>query len=145
MQKQLFELCCIKRYSDSLRHLVRVIFIHYLGISCKISRMSRIDQFILNFIRNFKFLSFSYENIVLNSHRKQSCIRIFSLLYTDGYLSQFYTTPYSAIVGHNRRTHHGVTPSSCARRCLQERAFVCRSFDYQVSYNPAIIQLAQSL
>ncbi|KAK3087707.1 hypothetical protein FSP39_009442 [Pinctada imbricata] len=49
----------------------------------------------------------------------------------DEYLSKFYATPYTAVLGHNERTYHKVTPSSCARRCLHERTFVCRSFDYQ--------------
>ncbi|KAL5012042.1 hypothetical protein ScPMuIL_010593 [Solemya velum] len=50
----------------------------------------------------------------------------------DQYLIYFYPTPYAAVLGNNRRIHRLITPSSCARKCLEEREFVCRSFDYQI-------------
>ncbi|XP_076090760.1 uncharacterized protein LOC143062837 isoform X1 [Mytilus galloprovincialis] len=50
----------------------------------------------------------------------------------DEYLEKFYPAPYSAIVGHNEKTISRITPSKCARMCLMEREFICRSFDYQI-------------
>lgn len=55
-----------------------------------------------------------------------------SIYFPDEYLEKFYPAPYSAIVGHNEKTISRITPSKCARMCLMEREFICRSFDYQV-------------
>ena len=44
----------------------------------------------------------------------------------------FYVTPYSLVLGNNHKTYTRVTPNRCARMCLEEETFVCRSFDYQV-------------
>ncbi|XP_060071928.1 uncharacterized protein LOC132551801 [Ylistrum balloti] len=50
----------------------------------------------------------------------------------EEYLEMFYPTPYSAVLGNNEKTFKRVTPNNCARKCLQESDFVCRSFDYQI-------------
>ncbi|XP_048776860.2 uncharacterized protein LOC125681022 [Ostrea edulis] len=52
--------------------------------------------------------------------------------FKDSYLRRFYPSPYSAVLGHNDKIVVGVTPSACARKCLEETDFICRSFDYQV-------------
>ena len=49
-------------------------------------------------------------------------------------LEYFYPTPYASVLGNNERTYRKVKPDTCARKCLEERDFVCRSFDYQVSH-----------
>ncbi|XP_046338913.2 uncharacterized protein LOC124120195 [Haliotis rufescens] len=48
------------------------------------------------------------------------------------YLDYFYPTPYAVVLGNNERTFERVTPNRCARSCLEETKFVCRSFDYQI-------------
>nr|KAG5712035.1 hypothetical protein BaRGS_020761 [Batillaria attramentaria] len=48
------------------------------------------------------------------------------------YLDYFYPTPYKIVLGRNDKTSHHVSPDRCARNCLEEKDFVCRSFDYQV-------------
>ncbi|XP_076436148.1 uncharacterized protein LOC143275756 [Babylonia areolata] len=48
------------------------------------------------------------------------------------YLNFFYPTPYTIILGRNDKTVQRVSPDSCAKYCLQEKDFVCRSFDYQI-------------
>lgn len=48
-------------------------------------------------------------------------------------MSYFYTTPYSVVLGNNLKKYTRVTPNRCARMCLEEDSFVCKSFDYQVS------------
>ncbi|XP_062579644.1 CUB and sushi domain-containing protein 2-like isoform X2 [Saccostrea cucullata] len=59
--------------------------------------------------------------------------------YKDNYLRRFYPTPYSAVLGHNEKTVTGVTPSACARKCLEENNFICRSFDYQVKEGTCLL------
>ena len=49
------------------------------------------------------------------------------------YLDYFYPTPYTIVLGHNDKTFQRVSPNQCAKNCLEERDFVCRSFDYQVN------------
>ena len=49
------------------------------------------------------------------------------------YLDYFYPTPYTIVLGHNDKTFQRVSPNQCAQNCLEERDFVCRSFDYQVN------------
>lgn len=56
----------------------------------------------------------------------------FLCYFTDEYLDYFYATPYAAVQGNNEKIFRKVTPNNCARKCLTEREFVCRSFDYQV-------------
>ncbi|KAL8602118.1 hypothetical protein ACOMHN_007387 [Nucella lapillus] len=48
------------------------------------------------------------------------------------YLNFFYPTPYTIILGRNDKTVERLSPDACAKRCLLERDFVCRSFDYQI-------------
>ena len=48
-------------------------------------------------------------------------------------LAYFYPTPFASVLGNNDKTFKKVTPDTCARKCLEEREFVCRSFDYQVN------------
>ena len=48
-------------------------------------------------------------------------------------LAFFYPTPFASVLGNNDKTYKKVTPDTCARKCLEERDFVCRSFDYQVN------------
>ncbi|XP_064650095.1 uncharacterized protein LOC135501749 [Lineus longissimus] len=50
----------------------------------------------------------------------------------DENLSYFYTTPYAIVPGANLRTFHGISPERCARYCIEEEIFVCRSFDYRI-------------
>ncbi|XP_071952274.1 uncharacterized protein [Antedon mediterranea] len=45
-------------------------------------------------------------------------------------LPKFTRYPDSAISGHNNRHLYNVFPEECARRCIEETSFVCRSFDY---------------
>nr|XP_011417151.2 uncharacterized protein LOC105320781 [Crassostrea gigas] len=59
--------------------------------------------------------------------------------FIDRYLRSFYPTPYSAVLGHNDKTIVAVTPSACARKCLEETEFICRSFDYQVSEGTCLL------
>ncbi|XP_061188278.1 uncharacterized protein LOC133196384 [Saccostrea echinata] len=59
--------------------------------------------------------------------------------FKDDYLRRFYPTPYSAILGHNEKTVSGITPSACARKCLEENIFICRSFDYQVQEGTCLL------
>ena len=47
-------------------------------------------------------------------------------------MSYFYATPYAVVLGNNLKTYTRVTPNRCARMCLEEDTFVCKSFDYQV-------------
>ncbi|KAL3871672.1 hypothetical protein ACJMK2_039656, partial [Sinanodonta woodiana] len=49
------------------------------------------------------------------------------------YLRYFYATPHASILGKNEKTFKRITPDSCARKCLEERDFICRSFDYQIT------------
>ncbi|CAG5132136.1 unnamed protein product, partial [Candidula unifasciata] len=46
-------------------------------------------------------------------------------------LERFQATPYSIVLGENDKTLERVTAERCAQACLEETAFVCRSFDYQ--------------
>lgn len=50
----------------------------------------------------------------------------------ERFLNYFYATPYAVIQGNNIKTFTKVTPNRCARLCMEEDAFVCRSFDYRV-------------
>nr|XP_022328504.1 uncharacterized protein LOC111127573 [Crassostrea virginica] len=59
--------------------------------------------------------------------------------FIDRFLRRFYPTPYSAVQGHNDRTITAVTPSACARKCLEETNFICRSFDYQVNEGTCLL------
>ncbi|MGB0696958.1 MAG: PAN/Apple domain-containing protein [Rhodospirillaceae bacterium] len=45
-------------------------------------------------------------------------------------LEQFGYVRHAAIAGHNRRHLPDATPRQCARACLTETSFVCKSFDY---------------
>ena len=62
--------------------------------------------------------------------------RLFVLLLcsTGDSMSYFYATPHTTIPGHDLKTFSKVTPNRCARHCMEENAFVCRSFDYHVSH-----------
>jgi len=51
---------------------------------------------------------------------------------SEEYLDKFYAVPYTVVLGNNHKTYTRVTPNRCALMCLQEEAFVCRSFDYKV-------------
>ncbi|KAK3750842.1 hypothetical protein RRG08_033658 [Elysia crispata] len=56
-----------------------------------------------------------------------------ALLYSSGpHLERFYATPYSIVLQENHKKLEKVEPDRCAQACLEETAFVCRSFDYQV-------------
>ncbi|XP_059170775.1 uncharacterized protein LOC131952238, partial [Physella acuta] len=46
-------------------------------------------------------------------------------------LERFFATPYSIVPGENDKTIESVAPERCAQACLEETAFVCRSFDYE--------------
>ncbi|XP_060567434.1 uncharacterized protein LOC132726178 [Ruditapes philippinarum] len=58
------------------------------------------------------------------------------------YLEYFYPTPYASLLGNNDRTIWRVTPETCARKCLEERDFVCRSFDYQIQKGTCLLSHA---
>ena len=53
-------------------------------------------------------------------------------LFPGDAMSYFYATPYAVVLGNNLKTYTRVTPNRCARMCLEEDTFVCKSFDYQV-------------
>ncbi|WAR31389.1 CDCP2-like protein [Mya arenaria] len=55
------------------------------------------------------------------------------------YLEHFYPTPYASVPGRNDRELRKVTPETCARKCLQEKEFVCRSFDYQIQRGTCLL------
>ena len=59
-------------------------------------------------------------------------------MFAEKYLQYFYATPYAVVLGNNLKTFKHVTPNRCARLCMEEAGFVCRSFDYQVSENTTI-------
>ena len=48
----------------------------------------------------------------------------------------FYVSPNSILLGNDIKTYNHVTPNQCAKLCVEEEGFVCRSFDYQVSKLP---------
>lgn len=50
-------------------------------------------------------------------------------------LESFWIVSGAAIQGHNRRVIINATPTSCARFCLIEDDFTCRSFDYSPHLN----------
>ncbi|CAH1786524.1 unnamed protein product [Owenia fusiformis] len=50
----------------------------------------------------------------------------------EDYLRFFYPLPYSVLLANNHKTYKGVTPNRCARMCMEEETFICRSFDYQI-------------
>lgn len=94
----------------------------------------------------FSCASFDYEFVDKSCHMSQYIaanvhglqneysedVRTMHYELKDEYLSRFYPTPYAAITGHNDKTISRITPSNCARKCLMERDFICRSFDYQI-------------
>ncbi|KAL8625743.1 hypothetical protein ACOMHN_012336 [Nucella lapillus] len=47
------------------------------------------------------------------------------------YVDYFYPTPYTIVLGRNDKTLQAVSADKCAKQCLQETDFICRSFDYQ--------------
>ena len=53
-------------------------------------------------------------------------------LLAEKYLTYFYATPYAVVLGNNHKQYTRVTPNKCAQFCLEEEAFICRSFDYKV-------------
>jgi len=53
-------------------------------------------------------------------------------------MTYFHATPYSVVLGNNLKKYTRVTPNRCARMCLEEDTFVCKSFDYQVSVTVSI-------
>ncbi|WAR31432.1 CUBN-like protein [Mya arenaria] len=55
------------------------------------------------------------------------------------YQEHFYPTPYASVPGRNDRELRKVTPETCARKCLQEKEFVCRSFDYQIQRGTCLL------
>ncbi|KAH3795724.1 hypothetical protein DPMN_149283, partial [Dreissena polymorpha] len=55
------------------------------------------------------------------------------------FLNYFYPTPYASVPGRNDRTLRKVTPETCARKCLEEKDFVCRSFDYQITEGTCLL------
>ncbi|XP_013379197.1 uncharacterized protein LOC106150688 isoform X2 [Lingula anatina] len=57
----------------------------------------------------------------------------------ETYLQFFYPTPYAVLLGNNHKKYSGVTPNYCARMCLQEDGFICRSFDYQIRDGTCLI------
>lgn len=50
-------------------------------------------------------------------------------------LANFRRTGNAAISGHNDRHLTGVSPEDCAKACVAETAFACRSFDYYKGQN----------
>jgi hypothetical protein len=47
-----------------------------------------------------------------------------------GVLAQFTLTRNAAISGYNRKHLSNVSPADCARLCISETSFFCKSFDY---------------
>ena len=47
-------------------------------------------------------------------------------------LSYFHPAPRSVLPGNDVMSLKFVTPNHCARLCIDEEGFVCRSFDYEV-------------
>lgn len=62
----------------------------------------------------------------------------------EGYLNYFYPTPYAVILGNNHKTFNLVTPNRCARLCLHEKTFICRSFDYQINEGKCLLSTKTS-
>ncbi|KAL4218727.1 hypothetical protein ACF0H5_021315 [Mactra antiquata] len=54
-------------------------------------------------------------------------------------LDYFYPTPYASVYSNNDRTIRNVSPETCARKCLEEREFICRSFDYQIQKGTCLL------
>lgn len=46
----------------------------------------------------------------------------------------FNLTPNAAISGHNNKELKNISPSQCQTACVEETAFVCKSFDYTKKY-----------
>ena len=70
----------------------------------------------------------------INLEKKNLNIKSFLFnLVSEENLAYFYPTPFASVLGHNDKTYKKVTPDTCARKCLEERDFICRSFDYQVT------------
>ena len=59
---------------------------------------------------------------------------IMHYLLAEKYLTYFYATPYAVVLGNNHKQYTRVTPNKCAQFCLEEEAFICRSFDYKVRF-----------
>ncbi|XP_025113966.1 uncharacterized protein LOC112575994 isoform X2 [Pomacea canaliculata] len=58
------------------------------------------------------------------------------------YLNYFYPTPYTIVLGRNDKILTRVKPDRCARNCLEETDFVCRSFDYQIQNGTCLLSAA---
>ena len=61
------------------------------------------------------------------------------ICFTEKELSYFYPTISSVLPGNDVKTLKYVTPNHCARLCVDEEGFVCRSFDYEVRVTQAMI------
>ena len=67
-------------------------------------------------------------------YTRANIVRHLFLFLPGPHLERFYATPYSIVLQENHKKLEKVEPDRCAQACLEETAFVCRSFDYQVRY-----------
>nr|XP_054773957.1 uncharacterized protein LOC129282046 [Lytechinus pictus] len=60
------------------------------------------------------------------------------------HLSLFARIPAAFLAGHNDGTFSVATPELCAQKCIQERTFVCRSFEYNEQSNECFTSSSNS-
>ncbi len=68
-----------------------------------------------------------------NTTKDEQCHNTRTKQLPGKFLTYFYATPYAVVLGNNHKQFTHVTPNRCAQYCMEEDAFVCRSFDYKVN------------
>ncbi|CAH1780145.1 unnamed protein product, partial [Owenia fusiformis] len=105
----------------------------YSGLSAESCAKVCIDE------THFKCESFDYcpssVSCTLNTRHKDSTNAVMvnrtdCSHYSKAFLGKFREDPASYLIGYEETVIHGIGKEACARTCLQETSFNCRSFNY---------------